>query len=390
MPLKNRKIKVLFVSRWYPNRLDAMEGLFVKKHALAATLYNEVQVLFVKEDPSVKRAEIEMLNNDALQETIVYYPFSKFRILRALRYFNALFQGYRQIKRNGFIPQLLHVNVLTRVGFFAYLVKLFNRTPYVISEHWSRYFEHGHFSTTSFLHKYLTKFIVRKSAFFMPVSNLLKRALDKFELKNKNCQIVHNTIEDFFWQQTYRENRSVKRFLHVSCFDEKAKNVKGIIRAFVKLYQQRQDIELVIAGVGVDFVAIKTFAESQNVPIFFLGELTPIDVAKWMCKSDAFVLFSNYETSGVVLMESLASGIPVISTPCGIASEIITDKSGIIVPFADEDSLTEKMNWILENQFRFNRYEISQSAEQFRFSCVGKQLSKIYHHVIEDLNRGSF
>ena len=384
MLLKNRKIKVLFVSRWYPNRLDAMEGLFVRKHALAAALYNEIQVLFVKEDPFVKNTEIEVLNYDGLQETIVYYPSSKYRVVRASRYFKALFSGYRQVKRNGFSPQLLHANVLTRVGFFAYLIKLFNRTPNVVSEHWSRYFEHGYFSKTSFLHKCLTAFIVKKSAYFMPVSNLLKKSLDEFNLKNKNCQIIHNTIEDFFWERKKEEDRSVKRILHVSCFDEKAKNIKGIIRAFVKLYKQRQDIELVIAGVGVDFLAIKSFAKEQNAPIFFLGELTPFEVAKWMAKSDVFVLFSNYETSGVVLMESLASGLPITSTPCGIAPEIITDKNGIIVPFCDENSLAKEMNWILENQYRFNKDEISQSAEQFRFSNIGKQLNTIYSQTIGD------
>lgn len=389
MPLKNKEIKVLFVSRWYPNRIDAMEGLFVRKHALAVSLYNEVQVLFVKEDKAVTHREVVVAEVDNIKETIVYYPFSKIRALRAIRYFTALFYGYRQVLSQGFSPQILHVNVLTRVGFFAYLLKLFTHKPYLVSEHWSRYLPHGYYATTTALHKWLTRLVVKNAAYFIPVSNVLKSALDSFCLKNPNCRIVHNTIEDFFFEHSTREKRNVKRLLHISCFDEKAKNVKGIIRAFGNLYQKRQDVELVIVGTGQDFNSIKFFVEEEydKIPIALVGEQTPDEVAAWLYSSDVFVLFSNYETSGVVLMESLASGTPVISTPCGIAPEIITKDNGAIVPFADEQALTEKMEWMINHQSNFDKDKISRSAEQFRFRSVGEQLSDIYTTIIEGRNK---
>ncbi len=384
MSLKNKMYKILFVSRWYPNRLDAMEGLFVRKHALASNLYSEVQVLFVKEDNSIKKTEMEFSVVSGLRETIVYYPFSKYRLIRALRYFYALFKGYQQVKRSRFVPQLLHVNVLTRVGFFAYLVKIFDRVPYVVSEHWSRYFEQGYYRKTSLLHKSLTKFIVNNSSYLLPVSNILNKALEKCDLRNKNTQIVHNTIDDFFWNFPKQEKTPTKRILHVSCFDEKAKNIKGIIRTFLSLYQKRKDIELVIVGTGPDFESVKSFSAIQkNVPIYFIGEQKPTDVAQFFSRSDVFVLFSNYETSGVVLMESLAAGTPIVSTPCGIAPEIVTNKNGMIVPFADEKCLEEKIDWVLNNPAVFNEKEIRKTAEQFRFLKVGKQLEGIYCKVIE-------
>lgn len=385
MPLKSKEIKVLFLSRWYPNRIDAMEGLFVRKHALAVSLYNEVQVLFVKEDKAVKHQEVVTTKFENIKETIVYYPFSKVRALRAIRYFKSLFYGYRQVLAQGFSPQILHVNVLTRVGFFAYLLKLFTHKPYLVSEHWSRYLPQGYYATTTVLHKWLTRLVVKNASYFIPVSNVLKSALDTFCLKNPNCMIVHNTIEDFFFEHSIHAERNVKRLLHISCFDEKAKNVKGIIRAFGNLCQKRQNVELVIVGTGQDFNSIKLFiAENYaELPISLIGEQTPDEVSAWLHSSDVFVLFSNYETSGVVLMESLASGTPVISTPCGIAPEIITKDNGLLVPFADEQALTEKMEWMIEHQSGFDKEKIRQSAKQFRFCSIGKQLSDIYKTIIE-------
>ena len=51
--------------------------------------------------------------------------------------------------------------------------------------------------------------------------------------------------------------------------------------------------------------------------------------------------------------------------------------------FADEKCLEEKTDWVLNNPAAFNEKEIRKTAEQFRFSKVGKQLEGIYCKVIE-------
>ena len=79
-----KKTKVLFLSAWYPHRYDAMEGLFVRKHALAANLYSDVCVLFLYADKHISHFEIVKQKKQQLTEIYVYYPFSTIGIFRKL------------------------------------------------------------------------------------------------------------------------------------------------------------------------------------------------------------------------------------------------------------------------------------------------------------------
>ncbi len=117
----------------------------------------------------------------------------------------------------------------------------------------------------------------------------------------------------------------------MSCFDEKAKNVKGLLRAAKMLSEKRQDWRLVLVGTGVDYAEVRDYAQTLEIPeelLEWTGELTPREVAEQMHKADAFVLSSRYETYGVVLAEAVAADLPIISTPVGIAEET----GALIVP----------------------------------------------------------
>mgnify|MGYP003503500790 CR=1 FL=1 len=83
--------------------------------------------------------------------------------------------------------------------------------------------------------------------------------------------------------------------------------------------------------------------KGKNEQIIFLGALSRDDVAKWMNKCDCFVLPSRYETFGVVYIEALASGRPVIGALNGGAEDIINNLNGYLVPIDDIDKLAEKM-----------------------------------------------
>ena len=100
---KEKKIKVLFLSAWYPNRYDAMAGLFVRKHAEAVSLYCDVTVLYVHGDKNIKKTEVihQTINQDA-REVIVYFPEKKSCVFRKLikfiNYLRANFIGYKVVK----------------------------------------------------------------------------------------------------------------------------------------------------------------------------------------------------------------------------------------------------------------------------------------------------
>ena len=74
-------MKVLFLSRWYPHRIDAMSGLFVRNHAEAVSKYVNVVVLYAQEDGDIDKREVVTSRYKGVKEIIVYYPHRRCRNL---------------------------------------------------------------------------------------------------------------------------------------------------------------------------------------------------------------------------------------------------------------------------------------------------------------------
>ena len=72
---------VLFLSSWYPSRVHTTLGNFVRYHALAASKYNTINVLYLVPDDNVKDYEINYFQDKELKTTIVYFKRGFFKYL---------------------------------------------------------------------------------------------------------------------------------------------------------------------------------------------------------------------------------------------------------------------------------------------------------------------
>ena len=382
-------MKVLFLSAWYPHRYDAICGLFVRKHAQAVSCYAEVCVLYLYADETIRKFEVVEQNFEKIKEIYVYFPFIHNKLLvkisKTINYVRAFLKGYKIVK-NGFgKPNITQVNVLTRSGVLAYYLKLKEKIPYTIIEHWSRYFPQNK-TYNGFLRKRVTEFVVRQAEVLTPVSNYLKNAMSDYNLTNKKTIIINNVVDDFFFENQKKEQRTKKQIAHISSCDDKTKNICGLLNATKLLSEKRVDFELVMVVAGKDFEMSRNHCENLNFPkdmVKFIGEQIPQEVAKWLAKSDLFVMFSNYETFCIVVAESLASGVPVIGTPTGIVPDVIDETNGLIVDFNNTTALSEKMNFMLDNLTKYDAEKIRNDVRE-KFSCesVGKELNKIYSECI--------
>ena len=376
-------MKVLFLTPWYPHRYDAMSGLFVRKHAQAVVCQGvEVGVISMYHEPSITHNEIVDEMVDGVREVILYTK--KSGIIGELEGLHRLWQYWH--KRYG-VPDVVHLNVLTKQGLFARWLQVNYNIPFVVMEHWSGYLpENGDYR--GFMRKMLSQMILSHTKAVMPVSAKLMNAMKQCGLEHDNWQIVPNVVDDFFYEDTRCETRDTRfRFLHVSCFDNRAKNTLAIVDAVEQLSKQRADFELIMVGTGQDIFFTRCLADNYNLVgrgfVQFVGEQTPQQVKEWMDASDCFVLFSNYETAAVVLEEAAACGLPIISTPVGIAEELIDDTTGAIVPVKDIKSLVEAMSAMIDNVGKYDSNKIREKAEKYSFDRVGRQLVEIYKKVIK-------
>ena len=193
---------------------------------------------------------------------------------------------------------------------------------------------------------------------------------------------IDNVVDEVFFENPNIPNNpnNQKTLLHVSCFDEKAKNVKGLLRAAKMLNEKRQDWKLVLVGTGVDYEEVRAYAAQIEIPserLVWKGELTPEQVADEMHRADALVLSSRYETYGVVLAEASAAGLPILSTPVGIAEEV----GALIVPQEiaqhKPDTFAQFMETVL-----WNTEHRAQSTDRFTKETIGRKLKEVYDRCL--------
>ncbi|MBI9035955.1 MAG: glycosyltransferase [Bacteroidales bacterium] len=390
---EQKKISVLFISRWYPYPGDPMLGLFVQRHAEAVSKYCKVNSLFAYPVDDQK-SKFSILTNlhEEIEEILISYRRGKCLIhflnplINVIRHLKALNIGYKYLRKTQDKPDISHVNILTRTGIFALYLKLRFGIPYVITEHWSRYLSSNP-SYTGFLRKLATKITVSNAAAVSTVSTILQKAMKNTGLSCKHWEIIPNVVsDDFFKAEILSKQNEIAQIVHISCFEDVSKNISGILRSIAMLKKKRNDFKLTLVGDGIDFENIKKLAselELDQNDIAFTGVLLKQDLIKQLQKSDFFVLFSNYETFAVVIPESLALGIPVIGSRAGAIPEVLPTNAGIVIDKGNENQLCEAMSKMIDTHHNYDSNQLrSLVKNKYSEEAVGKQFLRLYIEII--------
>ena len=358
-----------------------MLGLFVQRHAEAAALYNDISVIYVHPDENAVE-KYEIVNETFCKDTIhrvstirVYYKKSKSRIVSLFRFFIANRKALKQLPK----PDIIHVHVLTRLGIIALWQKIVHGTPYIITEHWSRYLPGNDFS--GFLRKMLTKTVVKHASAVTTVTGILAKAMQAHGLHNDNYIILPNVVDVNKFKPIPHDN-AIPKIVHVSCFENKSKNITGLIDALKILEDRNLDFQCVFIGDGVDYEMIKDYANKlkHQERLRFTGILEGQDYIDELASGSFIVLSSNYETQGVVLLEAFACGIPAVSTEVGGIPEIVNDSNGILVPPHDAEKLADGMQKMLQTYQDYDANSLRDSIiKKFSNETVGKLLNHIYN-----------
>ena len=373
---------IVFLARWYPHRYDPMFGLFVQRHAEAAALYNDVSVIYVHADENVKeKYEIERSTANNVSTIKVYYRKPRLKTFSLIRFFNANKLALKQLKK----PDLIHVHVLTRCGVVALWQKIINGTPYTITEHWSRYLPGNDFG--GFLRKMMTKFVVKNASTVTTVTENLAKAMQNHGLKNKNYVVLPNVVDVNLFKPIEKNNSKVK-IIHISCFENKSKNISGLIDALSILESRDVEYQCVFIGEGIDFEVMKEYAAAKLNPlnIRFTGLLQGQKLADEMASGDFLVLSSNYENMPVVILEALACGLPVVSTDVGGIKEIVDESCGILVPAKDSERLADAMQTTIMNLNYDTNTLRDKVLSRYSYEAVGKFLDGIYKKTAETID----
>ena len=271
----------------------------------------------------------------------------------------------RYVRRFG-KPDVLHAHCCKSAGLAAREIAGRLGIPFFISEHLSSGLFERDFGKGWQKHVWLKEKMrqaYEAAACVMPVSRELVDDLAPFFGKSYRFQPVSNIVDtDFFY---FRERTQSPHFrfcclaiadIHGKGYDVLAEAIKALPQrgqlpvgsgAIGELATEGREgaFELHIAGQGTDLRPMQElFAHTPNVHL--RGHLDKQSVRELLWQSDALVLPSRSEAQPLVVLEALATGIPVVSTECVPASLRVPDAC-LIAPIGDASMLAERMQEVM-------------------------------------------
>lgn len=367
-------MNILFISSWFPNKLESTNGNFVQRHAESVARLHEVEVLHTIGDSSQKEKLVfDDQTINGIRTLVIYYRNSSNPVLNFVRRMKAYKKGFGMMRK----PDLVHANILQKSMLFAVFLKKKYRIPFVISEHWSGFLPVNRLKL-SFGEKFLAKTIAKNAAFVLPVSHILMNSLKELSIGNR-FEVVGNIINTQIFYPEKKE-KSTFRFFHLSNLIP-LKNPDSIINAALRLRKDSDNFELQIGGDG-DYERLADLVKEKKAEGFIkvFGEISHQEAAQKMKESDCFVLSSDYESFSCVLLESLSSGVPVIATKVGAIPEIIKENHGIIIN-QSEDDLYEAMLAVLNGNYKADSSEELHRYVEENFSA--KKIAGLFDHIYQ-------
>ena len=387
---------LLIIPSWYPYANRPLTGIFFREQALALREADYQVGVVAPIQKSIK--EISGLSSfrsggaywvdDGGVATLREEQWSipKFRRLNMSRWLacgRRLVEEYIAAKGR---PDIVHAHSLLYAGMLAVEIKEIHQIPYVITEHSSGY-------ARGLIHEWQLPYIrtaIREASWHLAVSQELAQLLGSFvAVPGRGWSYLPNMVDtDFFSGGPVEPCTDRKRpfVFFAAAFLTQNKGMHFLIEAFASNFAGAE-VELWIGGDGEEKERLEqqTSKAGVNGRIRFLGQLDREQMRSTMQRCDAFVLPSFYETFGVVLIEALATGKPVIATRCGGPESIVNEKNGFLVDPANADALGGAMRQMIETRDRFHKETIrADCIARFSRRAVIGELGNIYRFVGHD------
>ncbi len=390
-----KRLKVLFITTWYPTRENPVGGVFVREHAKAVNRYDDVVVIHSTGRPPRTKGfwSMEKETDESLTESITTFrlhyrrfPIPKTNYLNnlfcVLKIFDNIwfFKAFDLILSLGFRPDIIHVHHYD-AGIPCIFIGKTQHIPVVITEHSSTFPRR----MLSRLEIIKAKLIFRNAALVFPVSYALQKGIEDYGIRG-NFEVVPNAVDTsvFYSPAPPKRISNPKKILFVGLLVP-VKGISILFQALAQLRQRRDDWQLDIVGDGPFREEDERLADSLGLApkVTFHGLKTKGEVAGFMREADLLVLPSIWENLPCVVIEAMASGLPIVSTLTGGIAEIVNSGGGILVPPANPGELSNAIALVLQRIDEFDRVAICQKAQEYSLERVGASLHSLYERCLK-------
>lgn len=382
-------MKILIITPWYPNAIDPSLGSFIRDQAKA--LFKEgyhVSVMHVDANyrKIFKKIGTHHFNSSFKIENGInvfrykgIFPPKFFFNLYTIwnSFFKILFKKY--VQQYG-LPDIIHAHTFHVVPIASFIFKKYG-IPFVLTEHSSILITHG----VNTLRKQLIQSGLENASKVITVSNGLKQVIQPY-LKNE-ILVIPNLIDiDLFAPKTFKKDQHFIKVLAVGDLVP----IKGfhlLLEAVAQLKPQlKEKLHLSIIGKGPEHDRLQKLINTLqlNHQVHLGGELPRKVIAEKMQTSNFYILSSLQETFGIVLIEAMATGLPVLATKCAGSSDLINKKVGYIIEAGSAHALTQGIEKMMAEYQNFSSTEIRKYVvESFGEKIIVKKLTYLYQSAIQ-------
>ncbi len=383
---------VLMIARGFPTSRNPQWGCFEKDQAEALVKYGH-KVVVMSVDARLERHRGRLGMHHFENAEVSYYNyvmlpgilFSKvigvdyYRKHIKFHYFEKIYK--RVVSEHG-TPDIIYSQFFFNTIAGVQLKEKY-RVPVVAIEHLARFNESK-----------LTKETEEGATYafagadsLIAVSDSLARNLEK--RFHKKCFVVHNMFGKEFDTNAVGNKNVIQSKQLVFCSAASLVYRKGfdiLINAFVKLNLPKESWKLNIIGWGEEKERLENLVKDNHLQnnICFLGKRNKDQIVNELRKSNVFALASRSETFGIVYIEAMSQGLPVIGTVCGGPEEFVNEKNGILVPADDVDATASAIKRMIETYSQYDRNQIAEDCKK-RFSpeAIAGKLTDVFETVLK-------
>lgn len=389
-------MKIVFVTRGWPSKENPLPGNYeavqakaIAKRGMDVTVINcqRKSCLHLLDGRSITKKFDEGVTVLSMTTPLIAIPrhleTHQFRVNLYIRQraFLKVYEYYR--KENG-DADVIHAHIINWAYDCKKVIEKYH-IPFVITEHWSKM----NYAT-------LDKRILRLTDGYRWADKVIcvsKALADSLKEKlDVESVVIHNMVSDTFFQQSESQTApkapGIVKFVSVGSLIG-GKGYDLIINA-LRDCKHLNECQVSIIGGGPEEANLKAMIEEYQLQdkVTLLGKKAPEEVSALMASSDCFILTSRRETFGIVYIEAMAKGKPVIATICGGPESFVNESNGILIPTEDVDATAKAIDYMVENVGNYDNAAIRQYChDNFSEEAISQKIIAIYKEVIEQHNK---
>ena len=381
-------MKILFVTRGWPSKANPMAGNYeaiqakaLAKRGVDVTVINMKtrSLLHIFKKEKVKAFDEDGVHVVQVEKGVLLLPNInlpyKWQACICELAFKRFFESYA--KDHSF--DVIHIHSSYVAYRTVFLKKIFN-IPLVITEHWS--------ALNTYNISNSVKEQARISYKWADKVICVSRTLSESLMKNFNQKsvVIHNMVSETFFKRSPQKGNDGKiKFVGVgSLIPGKAFDI--LIKGFSGM-ADNSNSELRIIGDGAEREQLQCLIENCHLQekVFLVGLKKPEEVAELIESSDCFALTSKAETFGIVYIEAMAKGKPVIATICGGPENFVDETNGILIPVDDVKATTKALEEMQERCRRFDSEKIKKNCyDNFSEESIARKIIALYKNLLKE------